>query len=106
MQYRIDHASVGSFNANAPTVASESFNVRSKVVKVEIYIDYYKSRNARVLIDGACEDLQWNGGGSYSDWAPSSRFPYPKGLAQYKLRKRIGELAVQLWAQIFKGDER
>jgi hypothetical protein len=99
MQYRIDGDAVQNFNNNSPTIGKESFDIRSKTVTVEIYFDYYGTQNARVLIDGVCEDMCWNGGGGHSDheWYLLKGFPYPKGLAQYKLRKRIGDTASSLW---------
>jgi len=98
MQYGVDSNAVQNFNNNAPVVARESFCVGSKNVTVETYWDFYRTHNARVLIDGVCRDMQWNGGDlEYPDWNVPKGFPYPKGLAQYKLRKRIGELAYRLW---------
>jgi hypothetical protein len=111
MQPAIDCNAVVNFNGNAPTIAKESFRIGPKTVTVEIYFDYYGTDNARVLIDGVCEDANWNGDfikcqfGDVSEWnlygmrSVRRGFPYPRGLAQYKFRDRIAELACRLWKQ-------
>ena len=99
MQFKIDIDAVQDFNKNAPTIGKESFYVRQHLVAVEIYTDYYRTRNARLFIEGFCQDMQWNGDGTRLDWSLPRDFPYPKGLAQYKFRDRISSLAVDLWEQ-------
>jgi len=112
MQLAINARAVRSFNANAPAIGSESFDVGTSTVTVEIYFDFYGTENARVLIDGVIEHTQWNRGwiqcetNGIDEWHLPDGFPYPKGLAQYKFRGADGDhgrgisgVAFQLWKQ-------
>jgi hypothetical protein len=108
MQLNVNIESVYNHNANAPTILRDHVHLHGKVrVEVELYLDIYKSLNARLKLDGDLVNTQWNGGHDIVDknderqnqWhLPPNRCEFtkdciPKGIAQYKFKQLVGGMA-------------
>ena len=103
MQFNVNHRAVQWHNSNIPEIASSEFELGNRhTVRIEVYFDYYGIMNARLFVNNALRNTQWNGGGyTYRDndeevaleWYLPSSFVYPTGIAQYKFRREIATRA-------------
>ena len=101
MQFNVNHSAVEWHNSNIPEIASSEFELGKDTVRVEVYFDYYGIMNARLFVNNALRNTQWNGGNNMKDeleWNLPSSFVYPTGIAQYKFRRKIAARAQEMGA--------